>query len=101
MRYEKQTGGYRILCERDESEIDIVRAVIMAIFELSPSCGPLGASLTIEEADRLIDFKSEARRRKIWGQQAYPFVVVDMDYVGGRMCKASVEKNNDGSFRII
>jgi len=100
VRYEKIAGKYRVFCD-SKGQRDILRALVTAIFELSPFRGSLGASLTAEQADDFIHLERESHRIEVRGPtEAYPLPIADMDYVGDRVCKATLFKYSDGSFTV-
>jgi hypothetical protein len=93
MRYVEQSDEYHVLCEDGESERGVVRALVIAIFEMCPSSTSAGISISADLADKFIDLDRDRH-------SGYPFAVADMDYIDGRMCKAGVLRHKDGSFTI-
>lgn len=95
MRHEKQNGTTHIYVENDETEQQVLRAIIKASFELARPAG-MGwlhfndsQQMTDEIADQCIMFKPRYEGDK---------TVIDMDYVQGRQCKTYVSKIEQGHF---
>jgi len=97
MRYEKQNGTTHIYVENEETEQQVLRAIVKASFELACPAG-LGwmyfndsQQMTDEIADQCITLEPRYEDDKN---------VVDMDYVQGRQCKTYVSRVEQGHFTL-
>jgi len=97
MRYEKQNGTTHIYVENEETEQQVLRAIVKASFELAR---PVGISwthfndsqqMTDEIADQCIILEPRYKGDK---------TVVGMDYAQGRQCKTYINRVEQGHFTL-
>lgn len=88
MRFTRNNGGIFIFCENEETEQDVLRAIVKASFETAISfrMGLLHYNpdtiLTDNDADGWIDLT-----------QAH---VLNLDYIEGRQVKTRIDRNEEG-----
>lgn len=93
MRYGKDFGVYEIFVEphKGESELDVLRAIAAASFELAFADGGFPPEISFREAKTLTDSKiklSDESRA----------TVLEMSEVGGRWCSTFVERVGKNHF---
>lgn len=95
MQYKKIKEITNIYLEGDETEQQVLRAIVRASFELARPVGlgfihfEDGPPMTDEDADQSINLSPD-----------YGNLVVQMDYVQGRQCKTYIKKISDGHFTL-
>jgi len=114
MRHEKIEGTTHIYMEEDETEEQVLRAIVKASFELARPAGRGWAhfnsdqEMTDEVADKFITPKGRATVSEVTSKGLVPRpdlggvspTVVNMDYFEGRQCKTRLSRVDVGHFEL-
>ena len=97
MRYEKQNGTTHIYTENDETEQQVLRAIVKASFELARPDGM--GWMHFKDSQQMTD---EIADQYITPEPRYvdDTSVINMDYVQGRQCKTYVSRVEQGHFTL-
>ncbi len=91
MRYEEFEGITHVYVGKDETEQEVLRAIVKASFELARPASPGdNQEMTDKVANSFINLSYDHRDSG--------YIVVEMDYAQGRQCETYIEKISQGHF---
>lgn len=94
MQIVTEKNDTHIILDENESEKDVLRAIVKASFEMAE---PVGLSAIDYQADdELTDAEADLLIRA--EPRSYDSCMIDMDFVNGRQCKTMLMKDADRRF---